>query len=151
MREIYVGHEVVCRTEFSKHAYAHDLIGCQFNKTYYIKKEYILLEKNLEEEFFYLNTNIKCTILNYDDITNNSTEIISCNECNKASNNKGMDCDKVAELQEGLVGVIDVQKIKEVTSLDNIEQSIEIIRNYNEALSSYKKQINPLVKKLEKK
>lgn len=134
MKEIYVGHEVVCKYKFIRHAYAHDLIGCHFKEEYFIRREYTILEKKENGEYVYLNTNDKGTILSYDDIRKNVDEIINCHNCDKAYKMDESDCTEIADTEERVIGVIEVQSIQSFIKSDNQDLCIQIINNYNDAL-----------------
>lgn len=147
MKEIYVGHEVVCKYKFVRHAYAHDLIGCHFNEEYYIRREYTLLEKIENGNYVYLNTKNKGIILSYDDIKNRD-KLISCHECDKASKMGMSDCKEIADVEERVIGIIDIEKIEDVVKFAYEGHCIEIINEYNELLM--KQQDKAKTRKLEK-
>jgi len=134
MGEIYIGHEVVCKYNFVRYAYAHDLVGCHFKEEYYIKREYTILEKKENGEYVYLNTDNKGTILNYKDLSDKTDEIVGCYECYKRKINNGKDCDEIAELPEKVMGVIDVERIEKILKITDVEKCIKIIDDYNNAL-----------------
>ena len=148
MKEIYVGHEVICKYRFVRHAYAHDLIGCHFEEKYYIRREYTILEKIKNGEYVYLNTKEKSTILSYEDIKDNTDKLINCYECDKAYKMGQSDCEEIADIEERVIGIIDIERIEEVAKNTDKRRCIEIINEYNELLEN--QQVKAKIRKLQK-
>ena len=128
-----MAHQVVAKYKFKRYVFAHDLIGCEYDVTYDIKREYVILERDEEENFFYLNTNKKCEILNYDYL-DVPVHVEPWGRCNKSTLMQGSDCKSKKEMEDTVIGVIDVQDIEEITRTNDIDEGIRIINEYNKAL-----------------
>lgn len=57
---------------------------------------------------------------------------------------QGTDCEFKKEMEDMVIGVIDVRDIREVTKIEDINKSLRFINEYNKALQNQKKRVRKI-------
>ena len=147
MGKLYVAHEVEAKYIFKGHAYYRDLLGCEYNVIYDVKREYVVLEQNENGEYFYLGAgNERAVVVDYNNMDTDKvqTHIEDCHYCLKRHIMRGSDCTLVKEMEDKIIGVIDIQEMKELTGTEDINESFKFISEYNNALQNQKKRVRKI-------
>jgi len=125
----YVGHEVILRKKFIKYVYNCDLIGCHFNNYYFISKKVVLLMRDREGNYMYMNDRKKCNVMD----PNNLAPSIAALECNNCPihNDDILNCQSTVDIPDECVGVVGIRPVasyvKDATWIDGID----LLNNYN--------------------
>lgn len=130
--KFYVGHQVILRKRFVKYAYAHDLIGCHFNNYYFVSKKVVLLQRDKDANYIYVNSFNKCNVIDPNSLEV-TVNILGCNQCNKKLVS-GMDCQLRPDTPDEVLGVLDIQPITSFARTTDLSLAIELTKEYNNSI-----------------
>lgn len=143
MNEIYVAHQVIFNKNFNRHAFYHnEQKGCCFDSQFLVSKEVVLLTRNKDGKFCYLETQEPCHILEPDNLQKSIT-VFECRFCSKHTSN-GICCKETADLKSEVLGVVNIMPISEFTKIGYIPMAINLVNEYN---SSVKGELEPITNK----
>ena len=125
----YVAHEVVLRKKFIRYAYNCDLIGCHFNNYYFVSRKGVLLIRDREGNYLYMNGSKKCTVIDPNNLTP-SIAALECNSCALQTSDK-LNCKSVFDVPDEYVGVIGVRPIASYDEDATWVNGIDLLYNYN--------------------
>lgn len=125
----YVGHEVILRKKFIRYTYNCDLIGCHFNNYFFVSRKAVLLLRDCDGNFLYMNDRRKCNVID----PNNLVPSIAALECNSCSFNNGnkVKCSSVIDMPDEDVGVVGVRPIASYVLDSTWINGINLIHDYN--------------------
>ena len=133
MIKLYVGHEVVLRKGYTKFGYQNNSTSCYFSNYYFVSKKCVLLQRDTNGNYLYLNDCNKCNVIDPNDLEV-SVNILECNQCNMKKDN-GMKCDLNTETPIKLLGVLDIQPIESFTKTTDINLALSLLRDYNSQIN----------------
>lgn len=144
MGGVYVAREVTYVCVFSHYAYAHDFIGCHMKDRYIVGNKLRVYAKEKdgyrcidEKSKYYGSKNVKIADVNFLEEAKGG-RVIGCYNCEKqdecyASSERLKVDDSIR-----LVGLVDIEDIREYTGENDIAKAIEIVNTLNEKNSEAK-------------
>jgi len=124
----YVAHEVFLRKKFIKYAYNWDLLGCRFNNYYFISRKAVLLLRDRDGNYLYMNSSKKCTVIDPNNLIP-SIATLECNSCIMRNDDK-LDCESMLEVPDEYIGVIGVRPVTSYDK-DSWTVGVDLLLNYN--------------------
>ena len=132
MIKLYVGHEVVLRKRFTKFGYQSNSTSCYFSDYYFISRKCVLLQRDKDGNYIYLNKRNKCKVIDPNDLQV-SVNILTCNQCYMKNNSNG--CNLNANAPIKFLGVLDVQPIESFTKTTDMVLAISLVKEYNNKIN----------------
>lgn len=127
--KFYVGHEVVLRKKFIRYAYNCDLIGCHFNNYYFVSRKAVLLIRDSDGNYLYMNSRKKCNVIDPNNLEP-SVATLECNSCVMRNKDK-LNCTSVIDVPDQYIGVIGIRPISSYNKNSSWTNGIDLLLDYN--------------------
>lgn len=129
----YIGHEIILKKKLIRYGFDSNLIGCHFNKHYFISKKVVLLTRDTKGNYLYLKDNQEAKVIDPNDLIP-STATLECNNCILNKDN-AINCESINEIPDEIIGIVGIHPIASLNPDGIITEHIPLVREYNNIIN----------------